>query len=120
MESKPRRDTQEPVALTEETFDALVLQAATPVLVEFGAPWCGACRTMAPVMQSLAETFDGRAIIGTIDVDAYPDLADRFGIRGLPTLLFFLGGQVVGQATGYVSERKLAGHLEAMASADVV
>jgi thioredoxin 1 len=102
------------VTFTDETFERDILAAEGPVLVEFWAEWCRTCGAMAPVIRELAEALAGRVTVGTLDVDANPDTADRYGVRGLPTILLFHKGAVVGQATGFVPKKVLLENLEAV------
>ena len=100
------------VTLTEQNFRRDVLESATPVLVDFGAGWCGPCRTIAPVIAELASDFDGKATVGKVDVDEQPGLAQQYGIRSIPSLLFFRDGQVVDRVIGTPPRRVLAEKLE--------
>jgi thioredoxin 1 len=100
------------VTLTDDNFEAEVLNSDQPVLVDFWATWCGPCRVIAPTIEKLAEDFDGRAKVAKLDVDNNPRVATQFGIRSIPTLLFFKDGRPVDQAVGVASERDLAGKLE--------
>ncbi len=106
------------VTLTDENFQEEVLNADVPVLVDFWAVWCGPCRVIAPVIEQLAEEFEGRAKIAKLDVDHNPQTAMAFGIRSIPTLLFFKDGQVVDQMIGGSPsmKRALAAKLEALAA----
>lgn len=81
-------------------FDTDVLESSVPVLVDFWATWCGPCRSIAPLLEPLARQFDGRAKVVKLDVDASPEVASRYGIRGIPTLMVFKGGKVVDQIVG--------------------
>ncbi len=81
-------------ALTDANFDDVVRTADAPILVDFWAEWCGPCRTLGPVIESLADEYADRVIVAKIDVDANPGLAQRFGIRSIPTVLLFRDGEV--------------------------
>jgi thioredoxin 1 len=89
-----------PVHLTDATFDSWVLQAQTPVLVDFWAQWCGPCHRIAPAVEELAREFSGRLLVGKLNVDENPRVASRYGIMSIPTLLVFKHGQVVDQIVG--------------------
>jgi thioredoxin 2 len=81
-------------------FDSLVAQSPVPVLVDFWAPWCGPCHMMAPEVEKLAQQTKGTALIVKVDTDAVPELGERFGIRSIPTVAVFKGGQVVARESG--------------------
>ena len=98
--------------LTDENFDAEVLDADEPVLVDFWATWCGPCRQIAPIIEDLADEFEGRAKIGKVDVDENPQVAQQFGIRSIPTLLFFKDGEVQEQLVGASGKKPLKQKLE--------
>ena len=78
-----------------------------PVLVDFTAAWCSPCKAIAPSVDAVAEAYAGRVRVGTIDVDADPIIAERYGVRSMPTLLMFKGGQVIGQIVGAVPKKKI-------------
>jgi thioredoxin 1 len=93
--------------LTDNNFDQSVIKADKPVLVDFWAEWCGPCRRMAPTVEELATDFDGRVVVGKLNVDDNPATAGRFSIRGIPTLLLFKGGQIVEQVVGLADKNSL-------------
>ncbi|MEQ1897222.1 MAG: thioredoxin [Vicinamibacterales bacterium] len=95
---------------TDSNFDDATRQGV--VLVDFWAEWCGPCRRLAPTVDQLASDFDGRAVVGKVDVDANPNVAARFQIRGIPTLLIFKNGQLADTVVGLASKEDLAGRLE--------
>ncbi|MBP7052055.1 MAG: thioredoxin [Phycisphaerae bacterium] len=88
-----------------EDFDARVLRASQPVLVDFYADWCGPCRTLAPTIEKLAERYAGRAVVVKVNVDRLSELAGRYGIQGIPAVLFFHAGKEVERLVGAQPER---------------
>lgn len=95
------------VAVTEATFENEVEKSSIPVLVDFWAPWCGPCRIVGPILEEIATDNDGKLKVAKVNVDENPALAQRFGIRGIPTMLFFKGGSAVGQMVGAASKERI-------------
>lgn len=91
--------------LTGQTFDAQIKTGVT--LVDFWAPWCGPCRMQAPILEQVAQKVGQRAVIAKLNVDEYPELAARYGIRGIPTLILFKDGQPIQQFVGLQPEQRL-------------
>ena len=100
------------IELTGANFDAEVLQSDIPVLVDFWAPWCGPCRMMGPILDAVAEKYAGRVKVGKVNVDEAADLAGRYGIRSIPTLMIFKGGQQADMIVGAVPEAELSQRLD--------
>ena len=101
-----------PVHVTDAEFQGTVLESDTPVFVDFWADWCGPCKMIAPVVEELAEEFDGRFNFTKVDVDANPKVAMQFGIRSIPTLLLFKDGKVAEQIVGAVPKAILKRKIE--------
>jgi len=102
-----------PVHVSDSTFKDVVVDAATPFLVDFWAPWCGPCRAIAPLVEELAVEYDGRIAFGKVNVDENPKSATEYGIRSIPTLLLFKDGKPLTQIVGLRSKAELKKHLDA-------
>src|SRR5690242_42508 len=107
------------VNFTDASFDKDVLNADVPVLVDFWAEWCGPCRMMAPTVDQVATDYAGKVKVGKLDVDSNQQTAARYGIRGIPTLLLFKGGQIVEQKVGAIGKPEFQKMLDKYVSAEV-
>ena len=95
------------ITITQTNFESEVLKAKTPVLVDFWAQWCAPCRALTPTLDELAQKYQGKFTVGKVNVDENPDLAARFGILNIPTMIFFKGGQEVDRAMGLQPKSQL-------------
>lgn len=93
--------------VTDEAFEGDVMKNSKPTLVDFWAPWCGPCKAIAPTVEELAGQFQGKVNVRKMNIDDHPRAAGRYGIRAIPTLILFKGGQPVDQITGAVSKAKI-------------
>jgi thioredoxin 1 len=102
------------ITLTDDSFQSEVIESSVPVLVDFWATWCGPCRMVAPIVDELAQEYDGRVKVGKVDVDSEQKIAADFGIRSIPTLLIFKDGKQADQIVGAVSKNHLVEKLESV------
>jgi thioredoxin 1 len=106
--------TSSVIHLDEATFDQALRDSEAPILVDFWATWCGPCRMIAPVLEEIAEEQAEAVRIAKVDVDNNPELSNRFGIRTIPTLMFFKGGELKDQVVGLTSKADLISRLNAL------
>ena len=102
------------VAVSDQTFDNEVLKSTLPVLVDMWAPWCGPCRMVEPVIEKLAEKYNGKVKFCRVSVDENPQTAAKYRVMSIPTLMFFKGGELADTVIGAVSEQALAPRLDAL------
>jgi thioredoxin 1 len=100
--------------VTDSNFDEVVLNSSVPVIVDFWAVWCGPCRMVGPIVEEIGAEYEGKAKVAKLDVDNNTAAASRFGIRNIPTILFFKNGQVVDKQVGAVPKQVLVNKLEAL------
>jgi len=100
------------VHVTDDNFESEVLQSAEPVLVDYWAEWCGPCKTIAPVLDEIAQEYGGRIKIAKLNIDDNPNTPPRFGIRGIPTLMLFKDGEVEATKVGAVSKSQLTAFID--------
>jgi len=100
------------VEFTEANFDELALKSDKPVLVDFWAEWCGPCRMVGPIVEEISNDYDGKAVIGKVNVDENPGISAKYGIRNIPTILFLKNGEVVDKSVGAVPKNVLTDKLE--------
>ena len=100
--------------ITDANFEEVVLKSDKPVIVDFWAEWCGPCRIIGPIVSEIGEEFKDKAVVGKLDVDSNPEVSAKYGIRNIPTVLFFKNGEVADKQVGAVPKNILVSKLEAL------
>ncbi|WP_298825288.1 thioredoxin [uncultured Capnocytophaga sp.] len=100
--------------ITDASFDEVVLKSDKPVLVDFWATWCGPCRMLGPVIEELASEYEGRVVVGKVDVDNNQEFAAKYGVRNIPTVLVFKDGEVVGRQVGVAPKKTYTDALDSL------
>lgn len=109
---KKKKKPSKAVEITDENFNEIVMAAKVPVLLDIWAPWCGPCRTIGPIIDEIAEDFEGRALIGKVSADNNPKISELFKVKSIPTLLFLQKDELVERFSGLVPKPNLAEILE--------
>ena len=102
------------LTLTDANFEEIVLKSDKPVLVDFWAEWCGPCRVIGPIVNEIADDYKDRIVVGKLDVDNNPGVSSKYGIRNIPTVLFFKNGEVADKQVGAVPKSNLVNKVEAL------
>jgi thioredoxin 1 len=102
------------IDVTDESFESTVLQADKPVLIDFWAVWCGPCRMVAPIVEELAGELEDKLVVGKVDVDSNREIAVKYGIQSIPTLMIFKDGEMVDRIVGAVDKRSLMSRVKAV------
>lgn len=103
-----------PVTVTEDTFDANVIKNPLPVIVDFWAAWCPPCKILGPILEEIAEEYDGKVVVCKVDVDQNQTLAQKYSVRSIPTVFIFKGGEIKDQVIGVLPKDQLAAKIDAV------
>lgn len=106
----------EPIHVNDDAFEKSVLQSTVPVIVDFWAPWCGPCKMVAPILDKIAKDFDGKLLVAKVNTDENQEYAGRYGVQGIPTMLFIAGGKVLHRQVGAVPESVLRDTIDQLLS----
>jgi thioredoxin 1 len=102
------------IEITDANFEELVVKSDKPVMIDFWAVWCGPCRMIAPIVEEMSGEYEGKAVIGKVDVDSNPGVAVKYGIRNIPTVLFIKGGEIVDKQVGAAPKQVFTKKLDAI------
>jgi len=100
--------------ITDANFQETVINAGMPAVIDFWAEWCGPCRMLTPIIKELSTEYEGRIVVGKVDVDGNPGISHKYGIRNIPTILFFKGGEIVDKQVGVVPKAALINKIDAL------
>ena len=100
------------IEITDSNFEELIGQSDKPAILDLWAEWCGPCRMVGPIIEEIAKEYEGRAVVGKLDVDSNPGITSKFGVRNIPTILFFKNGEVTDKQVGAVPKSVLVGKLQ--------
>jgi thioredoxin 1 len=110
---------KEPIHVNDAAFEKAVLKSTVPVIVDFWAPWCGPCRMVAPVLEKLAAEYEDKMLVAKVNTDENPEWAMKYGVQGIPTMLFVQNGQIIDRIVGAVPYPVIKGRLDKMLKAQV-
>ncbi|NPV57217.1 MAG: thioredoxin [Anaerolineae bacterium] len=106
----------EPVHVTDDAFEKVIINSSLPVIVDFWAPWCGPCKMVAPILDKIAKEYEGKLLVAKVNTDENPMWAGQLGIQGIPTMLFYSGGKIVHRQVGALPETMLTTVVEEFVS----
>jgi len=104
FKKKEKKKMNEPIHVTDSVFQKSVIESSIPVIVDFWAPWCGPCKMVAPILEKIAKDYEGKLIVAKVNTDENQEWASRYGVQGIPTMLFIAGGKVIHRQVGSIPE----------------